>query len=129
MGELNDEEKGKLYRGARALLFPINWDEPFGLVGPEAMACGTPVIATAMGAVPEWLVDRKTGYLVDPIEDEEQLARIMAHRILIAGDLSRRKCREHVVENFAPSAVARAYLASFNKVIATSKGNQAQRYR
>ena len=129
LGELNDEEKGKLYRGARALLFPINWEEPFGLVGPEAMACGTPVIATSMGAVPEWLLDRKTGYLVEPMEDEEQLARVMAHRILVSDSLSRRACRQHVVEKFSPTAVAKAYLASFCKVIAAQEGNRIARFR
>ena len=124
LGELDDQEKGLLYRGARALLFPIDWEEPFGLVGPEAMACGTPVIATRMGAVPEWLVDGKTGYIVDPIEDEVKLAEVMAARVAVVGNLSRHACREHVVANFGTTAVAKKYLASFNQVIASHWGHR-----
>jgi glycosyltransferase involved in cell wall biosynthesis len=69
VGELNDKAKGDLLRGAAALLFPIDWPEPFGLVMIEAMACGTPVIAFRRGSVPEVIDEGQTGFVVD---DEDQ---------------------------------------------------------
>ena len=66
---MNDAGKGELLRGAAALLFPIDWPEPFGLVMIEAMACGTPVIAFRRGSVPEVIDDGVTGYIVDSAEE------------------------------------------------------------
>jgi glycosyltransferase involved in cell wall biosynthesis len=64
VGELDDAGKGDLLRGASALLFPIDWPEPFGLVMIEAMACGTPVIAFRRGSVPEVIDEGVTGFIV-----------------------------------------------------------------
>ncbi len=75
-GWLSRPELGKLYGRARLLAFPSIWPEPFGLTGPEAMACGTPVVAFAVGGVTDWLEDGKNGFLVRP-QNVEQLA----HRI------------------------------------------------
>jgi glycosyltransferase involved in cell wall biosynthesis len=63
LGELNATEKFDLLAGARALVFPISWQEPFGMVMIEAMACGTPVLATARGSVPEVVADGVTGFV------------------------------------------------------------------
>ena len=68
LGEITLEEKVSLLRRAKAVLFPIDWPEPFGLVMTEAMACGTPVIATPRGSVPEVVEDGVTGWIVD-VED------------------------------------------------------------
>jgi glycosyltransferase involved in cell wall biosynthesis len=69
IGEIGDDEKRALLSGARALLFPVNWPEPFGLVMIEAMACGTPVVAYRCGAVPEVIKDGVSGFIVGNMED------------------------------------------------------------
>ncbi len=69
IGEIGDAEKGKFLGDAAALLFPIDWPEPFGMVLIEAMACGTPVIAFPLGSVPEIIKDGRNGYVVDNVED------------------------------------------------------------
>jgi glycosyltransferase involved in cell wall biosynthesis len=69
IGEINDAQKPEFLSGAHALIFPINWPEPFGLVMIEAMACGTPVIAFNCGSVPEVMDDGVTGFVVDNIND------------------------------------------------------------
>jgi glycosyltransferase involved in cell wall biosynthesis len=69
IGEINDSEKQAFLGGAMALLFPIDWPEPFGLVQIEAMACGTPVIAWRRGSVPEIIRHGETGFLVDGMDE------------------------------------------------------------
>ena len=69
MGEVTHGEKVELLQNARATLFPIEWEEPFGLVMIESMACGTPVIATRWGAVPEVIEDGRSGIIVDDYRD------------------------------------------------------------
>ncbi len=92
-GELGMEEKVALYQNAKALLFPVLWEEPFGLVMIEAMACGTPVAAYRRGAVPEVVVDGKTGFVVDA---EDQLIEAVKK----IGEIDRTACRRHVEEHF-----------------------------
>lgn len=92
-GEIGMEEKVKLYMHARALLFPILWDEPFGLVMIEAMACGTPVVAFNRGAVPEVVKDRETGFIVENERD-------MGLAIGRIGEIDRASCRKHVEAHF-----------------------------
>ncbi len=69
IGEINDAQKPAFLSGAKALLFPIDWPEPFGLVMIEAMACGCPVIAFRRGSVPEVMEDGVTGFVVDNLEE------------------------------------------------------------
>ena len=85
------------YQTAAALLFPIQWEEPFGLVMIEAMACGTPVIAYNRGSVPEIIVDGKTGFIVDPSKGVDGLADAIKH----IGDIDRKACRTHVEKHFS----------------------------
>ena len=100
-GEVGDEGKRELYTGARALLMPIRWAEPFGMVMVEAMACGTPVIAFPEGSAPEVVSDGETGFLVD---DEDAMARAVGR----LGEIERERCRASVRERFdVPSIVAR----------------------
>jgi len=80
IGEINDQQKPDFLSGAQALLFPIDWPEPFGLVMIEAMACGTPVIAFRSGSVPEVIEEGVSGFIVDD-EDEAVLATRRLHRL------------------------------------------------
>ena len=89
VGEVGDEAKRELYTGARALLMPIRWAEPFGMVMVESMACGTPVIAFAEGSAPEVVIDGETGFVV---EDEHAMARAVDR----LGEIDRRRCRSAV---------------------------------
>jgi glycosyltransferase involved in cell wall biosynthesis len=114
-GEVNDARKRELFAGARAFLFPIAWDEPFGLVMIEAMACGTPVIATPMGAVPEVVVDRETGFLVNDVEG-------MADAIGEVGSISADACRAHVEASFSPRVMADGYERVFADAVKRHAG-------
>jgi len=82
IGEINEHQKAEFLGNARALLFPIDWPEPFGLVMIEAMACGTPVIAFNRGSVPEIVEDGLTGFVV---EDEAMIAMLVEDMILDFG--------------------------------------------
>lgn len=93
IGEIGLEEKVTLYQGATALLFPVLWDEPFGLVMIEAMACGTPVVAYNRGAVPEVVVDGKTGFIVDTQAH-------MVEAVKKIGSIDRNSCVSHIKKNF-----------------------------
>jgi glycosyltransferase involved in cell wall biosynthesis len=108
IGEVGDE-KGDLYAGARALLMPIRWPEPFGLVMTEAMACGTPVIAFPDGSAPELVLDGETGFVV---EDEHAMAD--AIRRLDAIDPAR--CRSSAEERFDVTPVAEAHERAYEVV-------------
>ena len=108
IGEVG-EEKADLYAGARALLMPIRWPEPFGLVMTEAMACGTPVIAFADGSAPEIVLDGETGFVV---EDEGKMA-VAVGRL---GEIDPERCRESARERFDVTAVAAAYEQAYERV-------------
>lgn len=103
VGEIGDEQKSEFLGNARALLFPINWPEPFGLVMIEAMACGTPVIAWNLGSVPEIVDDGVTGFVVSSTE-----AAVQA--ISRAGELDRREIRAISERRFSATAMAQGYL-------------------
>lgn len=106
VGELNDAAKGDLLRGAAALLFPIDWPEPFGLVMIEAMACGTPVIAYRRGSVPEVVDHGATGFVVD--DDDGAIEAI--RRI---GELDRRQVRATFERRFTATKMADGYLRHY----------------
>jgi len=103
IGEINDADKSDFLGGAEALLFPIEWPEPFGLVTIEAMACGTPVIAYRHGAAPEIIEEGVTGFVVDG-EDQAVLA------VRAAQGLDRREVRRRFDRRFSATAMARGYL-------------------
>ena len=109
LGEIDDVQKNELVGRARALLFPIDWPEPFGLVMIEALACGTPVIAFRHGSVPEVMVDGVTGYVVDSLE-----AAIAAARRV--GELDRRRIRALFDRRFTAPAMAEGYLAIYRRL-------------
>jgi len=102
VGEVDGKTKSDLLRGALALLFPIRWPEPFGLVMVEALACGTPVLALRGGSVDEIIDHGVTGYVCD---SEEELLRV----VHCARELDRRRCRAEAEQRFSPAAMAEAY--------------------
>jgi glycosyltransferase involved in cell wall biosynthesis len=103
VGEIGDAQKPAFLGGAEALLFPIDWPEPFGLVMIEAMACGTPVVGYACGSAPEVIDDGVTGFLV---KDED--GAVAAVRAL--DRLDRREVRRRFDRRFSAIAMGRAYL-------------------
>ena len=109
IGEINDGEKSEFLSGAIALLVPIDWPEPFGLVMIEAMACGTPVIAFNRGSVPEIVEDGLTGFIV-----EDQTGAIGAVDRL--AQLSREKIRKRFEERFTARRMAQEYLAAYRSL-------------
>ena len=108
IGEVS-EGKGDLYAGARALLMPIRWPEPFGLVMTEAMACGTPVIAFPEGSAPEIVVEGETGFIVD---DEHEMAAAVGS----LDDIDPARCRESARERFDVTTVAEEYERAYESV-------------
>jgi glycosyltransferase involved in cell wall biosynthesis len=103
IGEINERQKAKFIGEASALLFPIDWPEPFGLVMIEAMACGTPVIAFRSGSTPEVIDDGVTGFLVEGVE-------AAAAAVSRLPELNRAKVRVRFEERFAIERVAKDYL-------------------
>ncbi len=109
-GEADFEAKVKLYGGARALLYPIQAREPFGLVLAEAMACGTPVAALDRGAVREVVDEGVTGLIFRDLED-------MAHGLPRVFDLDRRRVHERAVARFGTRRMVDEYLAVYSRIV------------
>ena len=110
VGEINDCEKSEFLSGAVALLLPIDWPEPFGLVMIEAMACGTPVIAFNRGSVPEVVDDGVTGFVVE----DENGAMGAIDRL---PQLSRQKVREVFEHRFTARRMAEEYLGIYRQLM------------
>jgi glycosyltransferase involved in cell wall biosynthesis len=108
LGEIGEAEKGPLLANAKALLFPIDWPEPFGMVLIEAMACGTPVIAYNHGSVPEIIEHGKTGFVVDSIE---KAAEALQNIHLISRD----ECRATFERRFSDMVMAENYVQLYEK--------------
>jgi len=109
LGETSHGKKVALLQNARATLFPIEWDEPFGLVMIESMACGTPVIATRWGAVPEVIEHGRSGVIVDDYRD-------MAGALGDADRIEPLECRRWVEEHFSATRMVEDYLAAYEAV-------------
>ena len=111
VGEVDEVRKQPVLADAAALLFPIDWPEPFGLVMIEAMACGTPVIAFRSGSVPEVVDDGVTGFIV---EGEEQAIEAVKKVVR----LDRRKVRDRFEERFLARRMAREYESRYRELVA-----------
>jgi len=110
VGEISDQQKNEFLGNAYALLFPIDWPEPFGLVMIEAMACGTPVIAYESGSVPEVLEDGITGFVVNELDEAaEAIGRI--------ANLSRARCREVFEKRFTATRMADDYMEVYEQMV------------
>ena len=112
LGEVGTEQKLALLGNATALLNPIQWPEPFGLVMIEAMACGTPVLASPCGAAPEIVRDGVTGYICHDADE-------MAARLDDVADLDRRDCRVSVEQYFSTDRMVSDYEALFRRLVTT----------
>lgn len=112
IGEIGDEEKNDFLGRAAALLFPIDWDEPFGMVMMEAMACGTPVIAYGRGSVPEVIRDGVSGFVLPPGDLDAAVAAVAA-----LGSFDRARCRRDFEERFSVERMTRDYLRIYQQVL------------
>ncbi|NJL81167.1 MAG: glycosyltransferase family 4 protein [Richelia sp. RM2_1_2] len=109
LGEANHFEKNELLGNAIAMLFPITWREPFGLVMTESMAAGTPVLAKPLGSVPEVIAHGKTGFLCHSVDDYVNAIQRLA-------EIDRNECRAHVERNFSIKSMVDGYLEVYSKV-------------
>jgi glycosyltransferase involved in cell wall biosynthesis len=109
-GEVNDKTKEAFLAGAAALLFPIDWPEPFGLVMIEAMACGTPVIAFRRGSVPEVIEDGVSGCIVESEEEAVQAVKGL-------GQLDRSRVRAAFECRFTAGRMAQEYVRNYHKLV------------
>lgn len=110
IGEIGEKDKDEFLGSAQALIFPIDWPEPFGLVMIEAMACGTPVVAYGCGSVPEIIDNGVTGYIVSDLDGAvEAVKEVKA--------LDRRACRAHFLKRFSVARMAKDYLAVYQRAI------------
>jgi glycosyltransferase involved in cell wall biosynthesis len=114
IGEINEHQKTRFLGDAQALLFPVNWPEPFGLAMIEAMACGTPVLAFRCGSVPEIVDDGVTGVIVDTMDEA-----IAALPQVIA--LDRQKVRRRFEQRFSATRMAKDYVDIYRSLIASSQ--------
>ena len=110
VGEIDLQERVRLLHGARALVNPLAWDEPFGLVMAEAMACGVPVIATPRGSVPEIVVDGITGWIAASVEG-------MAAAVELCERIDPRDCRAVAERHYSPERMVADYVDVFHRVI------------
>jgi glycosyltransferase involved in cell wall biosynthesis len=111
VGPVDDVQKDKLLGGARAMVVPIRWNEPFGIVFAEALACGTPVISCPTGALPEIVRQGVDGFLIRSIEEGcEAVGKL--------GTIDRVTCRQRAVEHFSADAVLARYLELYTCLVA-----------
>jgi len=110
VGPVNDEAKRTLLRNAKAFLFPIKWEEPFGIVLAESLACGAPVLAFNRGSVPEVIADGCNGFVCDTVEG-------MADKVRQIHQIDRISCRASASERFSAEVIARQYLSLFKRTL------------
>ncbi|OGH24454.1 MAG: hypothetical protein A3B47_01635 [Candidatus Levybacteria bacterium RIFCSPLOWO2_01_FULL_39_24] len=122
---LSREQMISLHQNAKAFLFPINWEEPFGLVMTEAMACGTPVIAYNRGSVSELVRDGLTGFVIEPEESESESRFVIKKKgmeglieaVKRIGEIDRKACREHVLQKFSMEKMVDNYEKLYYEII------------
>ena len=120
LGEFNAEEKYQLLGGAFALLNPIQWPEPFGLVMIEALACGTPVVATPCGSAPEIVANGETGFLRSKLSS-------LAAALNNARELDRSRCRERAVSCFGTSRMVDAHVGLYTRLLEADRKDRGGR--
>ncbi len=113
IGQLDDAQKDVWFGLARCFLMPVRWDEPLGLVLLESMACGTPVLAFKRGGIPEVVVDKKTGFLLDSVDE-------MVDAVSKTDQIDPLDCRRHVEQSFSSQAMALKYLKLYEQLLSPS---------
>jgi len=121
VGEIGETEKDEFLGNAYALLFPINWPEPFGLVMIEAMACGTPIIARICGSVPEVIDEGETGFMVKDVAGAVRAVKKLSR-------VSRKRCREVFEQRFTATRMANDYLAVYEQLIRADTAHEIARH-
>jgi glycosyltransferase involved in cell wall biosynthesis len=116
LGRMDQDQLPKYYQKAKAVLTPIQWEEPFGLTTVEAMACGTPVISLRRGAAPEIIVHGKTGFVVNSIGEMIEAVGKIDH-------IKRHDCRDHVAKMFAVEQMVDHYERAFHKLLEESESS------
>ena len=119
IGEIGEDEKSEFLGNAYALLFPIDWPEPFGLVMIEAMSAGTPVVAWPHGSVPEVLTDGVSGFIVDSLDAAVEAARK-------ADSIDRRSVRQAFERRFTAMRMAADYVSAFETLLNCGVGGAAR---
>ena len=117
IGPINDKQKNEILGKACALVMPILWDEPFGIVMIEAMACGTPVIGMDRGAVKEVIIHGKNGYIGTSMDD-------LCHAVQNIPTIDRLSVRDYVEENFSASVIVNQYLTLYKKTMLVCRENK-----
>jgi glycosyltransferase involved in cell wall biosynthesis len=110
IGEVDHQGKVELLSNAKALISPLQWDEPFGLVNIESLACGTPVITINRGSMPEIIDNGKVGFLCSNVDE-------MISHVADIETIDRRACRRHVEENFTSKVMAAHYLKLYEDLV------------
>jgi glycosyltransferase involved in cell wall biosynthesis len=118
VGPVDDQQKNALLGSARAFLMPVLWEEPFGIVMAEAMACGTPVIGYRRGAVPEIVTHGETGFVVDELDE-------MIDAVARVGVIDREAARQRAVDCFSDNRICDAYLAVYQRILSGAYGGLA----
>jgi glycosyltransferase involved in cell wall biosynthesis len=111
IGEVDDDERNELMSKALCFLHPITWPEPFGLTLIESMACGCPVIAVGLGSIPEIILDGKTGFIVNNVDE-------MTEAVKKVSIIDRKECRRHALKNFSAKKMAEGYEQIYRQIIA-----------
>ena len=120
LGEINESQKTSFLGNARALLFPIDWPEPFGLVMIEALACATPVIAFRRGSVEEVLEDGVTAFIVDGVDEAVSAAGRIA-------SIERKRCRAEFERRFSARVMCQRYIDAYQRSIALMRGGAREK--
>jgi len=122
LGELHGQDKTDFLKDAVALLFPVTWNEPFGLVMVEAMVCGTPVIAFNRGSVPEVVTNGVNGFIVENGAE-------MIEAVKVIGEINREKCRESVVDKFTVEKMVDGYEEAYKKILSQKSKVKSQKFK
>jgi glycosyltransferase involved in cell wall biosynthesis len=117
IGEINESDKCEFLGAARALLFPIDWPEPFGLVMIEAMSAGTPVIAWRNGSVPDVISNGVTGLIIDSVDDAVEAVATVSL-------MSRSSVRAEFERRFTAERMARSYIAAYRSLMARAPAKE-----
>lgn len=114
VGEKTEGERNEIVKKAKALIFPLDWPEPFGLVIIESLACGTPVITRNRGSIPELMIHGKTGFICETWEE-------MADAVQNLKDIDRRACRRHIEDNFSISHMVSRYEKAYELITSNNR--------